>query len=267
MPDATEILESQERVIKKQAREIKKLEREITSLRDELLNTKKEQKLKLLEIQKRIKEQSATIKNLRQQTKLEARTLEEMSLKQLAKEEDAFSKIETLNIEREELVNKISQKDVIILEKENEISSLNTEVKGLRSQIEHIKHSELDELRNRLKVKEGLIEQQNDAVNKLTLDIKKYEVEIAELEYKLSNEQAKNAELMGSQEKVEKQEELIIHLRSKNISNEEKIKELREQLNNSNKRVNDLLEKVKALQNRSEPSEVKIPFYQINLPE
>ncbi|HUX99280.1 MAG TPA: hypothetical protein VMV49_06965 [Candidatus Deferrimicrobium sp.] len=270
----SETIEIQERMIKKLQRDITQLERTITILQDELLNYKKEQKIRLLEIQKRVKDQSRTIQELKSRTKQETRTLEEMSLEHIEKEETALSKIkgleeknELMQIESEELINKITQNNVSILEKDEIIANLNSQINELKNKIEYIKQNELNELQQKIMVKEELLNQQNDAVNKLTLEIKKDEVEIAELEYKLSNEQSKHKDLEELLKKVEKQDDIIIHLRKINITNEEKAEQLRAQLNIANKRIDDLLQTIKALEERPAQSEVKIPYFQIKLPE
>ncbi len=267
-----EIIESQERIIKKQEREIKGLERTITLLQGEIQDYKKEQKLRLLEVQKKIQEQSFTIKEMKSKSKAETRAVEEISLKQLEKEESAFSKfrelegkLDTLTIENEELNNTINQKDVLLLEKDNDLSTLKTEINALQDRFENLKQTELKELRQKLSVKEDLVSKQNEAVNKLTLDIKKYEVEIAELEYKLSTEQTRNSELKDLQSKIASQEDIIIHLRKTNVINEEKLTELREQLNNANKRISELLQKLKTAQEGVKKEEIKIPFFQLTL--
>ncbi|NVM53893.1 MAG: hypothetical protein HWN66_09340 [Candidatus Helarchaeota archaeon] len=272
--NAVETIESQERMIKKQNREIKKLEREVVSVQDEFFNFKKGQKLKLLEIQKRIKEQSYTIKDLKMQKKVKTRQFEEKHLKQQEKEQTAESKIrelqnknEILIIENEELTNKITEDNVKNLERDTEISNLKTQIKELEDKIEHIKQTEINELQQKLLVKGDLLEKQTQAVNQLTLDMKKYEVEIAELEYKLSNEQGKHSELGELQKKVGNQEEIIIHLRKTNISNKEKIKSLRDQLNGSNKRINELLQKLKEIPGNEARSGQEITYFQINFPE
>lgn len=270
--DEQEIIESQERIIKKQEREIKGLERTITLLQGEIQDYKKEQKLRLLEVQKKIQEQSFTIKEMKSKSKAETRAVEEISLKQLEKEESAFSKfrelegkLDTLTIENEELNNTINQKDVLLLEKDNDLSTLKTEINALQDRFENLKQTELKELRQKLSVKEDLVSKQNEAVNKLTLDIKKYEVEIAELEYKLSTEQTRNSELKDLQSKIASQEDIIIHLRKTNVINEEKLTELREQLNNANKRISELLQKLKTAQEGVKKEEIKIPFFQLTL--
>ncbi len=269
--DPVEQIETQERIIKKQKREIKKFERDIVAAQEEFFNYKKGQKLKLLDIQKRIKDQSQTIRELKREKKLETRQREELSIKHHAKEQTAGSrlndleaKIELLKIENEELINKITEGNVIKLEKENEISDLTTKVKKLQYELDNIKQTKLDGLQQKIKIKEDLLDKQNQAVNQLTLDIKKYEVEIAELEFKLSNEQSKHSELGELEKKVNKQEEIIIHLRRTKNSSEEQISSLREKLNDSNKRINSLIEKMKA---DISLAEKKITYFQINLPE
>ena len=277
--DPTETIESQERYIMKLERESKKLELEtknaeqkIAHLEEELLNTKKTHKMQLLEIQNKLKEHSRTIKELKHTGNVSVRQIEELNIQKSVKEESSTSKIkmledknELLKIENEDLINTITQNQVQLLEKDNEISTIQTQINKLQNEIENIRKHELNELQQKLTVKEKLSEQQNEAVNKLTLDIKKYEVEIAELEYKLSNEQIKRAEADELQKKIEKQEDVIIHLRKTNITNEEKIKELREHLNTANVQINDLLQKIKTLQEKESPKDTKISYFQIKL--
>lgn len=277
--DPTETIESQERYIMKLERESKKLEMEsknaeqkIAQLEEELLNTKRSHKMQLLEIQNKLKDQSRTIKDLKHTGNVNIQQIEELNVQQSAKEESATSKIkgledknELLRIENEDLINTITQNQVQLMEKDNEISTIQTQKNKLQNELENIRKNELNEIQQKLTVKEKLIEQQNEAVNKLTLDIKKQEVEIAELEYKLSNEQAKRAEADELQKKIEKQEDVIIHLRKTNITNEEKTKELREQLNVANVQINDLLQKMKTLQEKESPKDTKISYFQIKL--
>lgn len=272
--DPTETIESQERYIMKLERESKRLERNVTELEEQLLNTKKEQKMKLLEIQNKLKEQSRTIKELKHSGKENVRQLEELNIQQVTTQETTSSKIteileknELLKLENEDLINSLTQNQVQFLEKDNEISDLQIQLKKLQDDMEYLRKNEMADIQQKLTVKENLIEKQNEAVNKLTLDIKKNEVEIAELEYKLSNEQSKGADLEELQKKIEKQEDVIIHLRKTNIANEEKMKGLREQLNTSNVQINDLLQKIKALEEKESQNEVEIPYFQINLPE
>ena len=269
--DPVETIESQERIIKKQNREIKKLEREIQSAQEMLVEYKKGQKLKLMEIHKRIKEQSQTIRELKREKSLEVRQREELNLEHQQKTQttesnlnDLHAKIELLQIENEELLNKITENNVMSLEKANEISTLKGELKKLQEEVEHIKQEELNNLQLKIRVKEDLLEKQNQAVNQLTLDIKKYEVEIAELEFKLSNEQGRHGELTELQKKVEKQEEIIIHLRKTNRSYEDQVNSLREKLNDSNKRINSLIQKMKS---DISLAEKKITYFQINVPD
>ncbi len=277
--DPTETIESQERYIMKLERESKKLEMEtknaeqkIAQLEEELLNTKKTHKMQLLEIQNKLKEHSRTIKELKHTGNVSVRQIEELNIQKSVKEESNTSKIkiledknELLKIENEDLINTITQNQVQLLEKDNEISTIQTQINKLQHELENIRKHELNELQQKVTVKEKLIEQQNEAVNKLTLDIKKYEVEIAELEYKLSNEQIKRAEADELQKKIEKQEDVIIHLRKTNITTEEKTKELREQLNTAHVQMNDLLQKIKILQEKESPKDTKISYFQIKL--
>ena len=272
--DPTETIESQERYIMKLERENKTFKQNIAIMEEELLNNKKEQKMKILEIQNKLKEQSRTIKELKHNTKENVRQLEELNLQQTTTKVTASSQInelmeknELLKVENEDLINTITQNQVQLLEKDNEFSELQTQLKKMQNELENIRKNEIGDLQQKLTVKEKLIEQQNAAVNKLTLDIKKYEVEIAELEYKLSNEQSKSADLDELQKKIEKQEDVIIHLRKTNLANEEKIKSLREQLNTSNVQINDLLQKIKALQEKESRKEAEIPYFQIKLPD
>lgn len=272
--DPTETIESQERYIMKLERENKTFKQNIAIMEEELLNNKKEQKMKILEIQNKLKEQSRTIKELKHNTKENVRQLEELNLQQTTTKVTASSQInelmeknELLKVENEDLINTITQNQVQLLEKDNEFSELQTQLKKMQNELENIRKNEIGDLQQKLTVKEKLIEQQNAAVNKLTLDIKKYEVEIAELEYKLSNEQSKSADLDELQKKIEKQEDVIIHLRKTNLANEEKIKSLREQLNTSNVQINDLLKKIKALQEKESRKEAEIPYFQIKLPD
>jgi chromosome segregation ATPase len=278
--DPTETIESQERYIMKLERESKKLEMEtknaeqkFAQLEEELLNTKKAHKMQLLEIQNKLKDQSRTIKELKHTGNVSVRQIEELNVQQSANQESAISKIkgledknELLKIENEDLINTITQNQVQLMEKDNEISTIQTQINKLQNELENIRKHELNELQQKLAVKEKLAEQQNEAVNKLTLDIKKQEVEIAELEYKLSNEQAKRAEADELQKKIEKQEDVIIHLRKTNITNEEKTKEVREQLNTANIQINDLLQKMKTLQEKESLKDIKISYFQIKLP-
>ena len=277
--DPTETIESQERYIMKLERESKKLEMEtknaeqkIAQLEEELLNTKKTHKMQLLEIQNKLKEHSRTIKELKHTGNVSVRQFEELNIQKSVKEESSTSKIkiledknELLKIENEDLINTITQNQVQLLEKDNEISTIQTQINKLQNELENIRKHELYELQQKVTVKEKLIEQQNEAVNKLTLDLKKYEVEIAELEYKLSNEQIKRAEADELQKKIEKQEDVIIHLRKTNITTEEKTKELREQLNTAHVQMNDLLQKIKILQEKESPKDTKISYFQIKL--
>ena len=271
--DPVETIESQERIIKKQNREIKKLERDLVEAQNEFFNYKKEQKLKIMEIQKKFKEQSHTIKNFKMKKKLEARQFEERQIEHKEKDATMGSKIKGLldeisvmKIENEELMNKLAQNNITIMERNNELSDLKTQLKQLQDKLEHIKQTELDALQNKLKVKEDLLEKQNQAINQLTLDMKKHEVEIAELEFRLSNEQAKQGEAIDLRNKVTSQEELILHLRKTNVSNEERIKTLREQINGSNRRINELLQKLKSGQGHPQPDQA-ITYYQITFPE
>jgi len=277
--DPTETIESQERYIMKLERESKKLEMEtknaeqkIAQLEEELLNTKKTHKMQLLEIQNKLKEHSRTIKELKHTGNVSVRQFEELNIQKSVKEESNTSKIkmledknELLKIENEDLINTITQNQVQLLEKDNEISTIQTQINKLQNELENIRKHELYELQQKVTVKEKLIEQQNEAVNKLTLDLKKYEVEIAELEYKLSNEQIKRAEADELQKKIEKQEDVIIHLRKTNITTEEKTKELREQLNTAHVQMNDLLQKIKILQEKESLKDTKISYFQIKL--
>lgn len=277
--DPTETIESQERYIMKLERESKRLEMEtkdaqqkIAQLEEELLNTKKAHKIQLLEIQNKLKDQSRTIKELKHTGNVSVRQIEELNIQQSAKEESATSKmkaledkIELMKIENEDLINTITQNQVQLMEKDNEISTNQTQLNKIQTELENIRKNELNELQQKLTVKEKLIEQQNDAVNKLTLDIKKQEVEIAELEYKLSNEQTKREEADELQKKIEKQEDVIIHLRKTNLTNEEKVKELREQLNTANIQINDLLQKIKTMQGKESSKDTKISYFQIKL--
>jgi len=272
--DPNETIESQERYIMKLERENKRQERNLAEFEAQLLNTKKEYKSKLLEIQNKLKDQSRTIKELKHYGNVNVRQLEELNIQQTTTEQTASSKInelleknELLKIENEDLINTITQNQVQLLEKDNELSDLQIQVKKVQDEIENLRKNEISELQQKLTIKEKLAEQQNNAVNKLTLDIKKYEVEIAELEYKLSNEQTKHEEIDEFQRKIENQEDVIIHLRKTNIANEEKIKELREQLNTSNVQINDFLQKIKALEEKESQKEVEIPYFQIKLPE
>ena len=269
--DPVETIESNERIIKKQNREIKKLERDLQSAQDILVEYKKGHKLKLLEIQKRIKEQSQTIRGLKRETSLEVRQREELNIEHQQKTQttesklnDLLAKIELLQIENEELLNQITENNVMSFEKDNEISTLKGNLKKLQEEVEHIKQEELNNLQQKIRIKEDLLEKQNQAVNQLTLDIKKYEVEIAELEFKLSNEQGRHGELTELQKKVEKQEEIIIHLRKTNRSYEDQINSLREKLNDSNKRINSLIEKMKS---DISLAEKKITYFQIDVPD
>jgi chromosome segregation ATPase len=272
--DPTETIESQERYIMKLERENKTLKQNIAIMEEELLKNKKEQKMKILEIQNKLKDQSRTIKELKHNTNENVRQLEELNLQQTTTKVTASSQIneltdknELLKVENEDLINTITQNQVQLLEKDNELSELQTQLKKIQNELENIRKNEIGDLQQKLTVKEKLIEQQNGAVNKLTLDIKKYEVEIAELEYKLSNEQSKSADLDELQKKIEKQEDVIIHLRKTNLANEEKMKSLREQLNTSNVQINDLLQKIKTLQEKESSKEAEIPYFQIHLPD
>lgn len=271
--DPTETIESQERYIMRLERENKRFERNIAELEEQLLNTKKEQKMRLLEIQNKLKEQSRTIKELKHSGKENVRQLEELNIQQTTTKETAKSKIselmeknDLLKLENEDLINTITQNQVQLLERDNEISDLQIQLKKVQDEIDNLRKNEISELEQKLTVKEKLIEQQNEAINKLTLDIKKNEVEIAELEYKLSTEQTKRENIDELQKKIEKQEDVIIHLRKTNITNEEKIKALREQLNTSNLQKNDLLQKIKILEEK-ENQIIEIPFFQIKLSE
>ncbi|MHA1230986.1 MAG: hypothetical protein ACTSRP_03700 [Candidatus Helarchaeota archaeon] len=253
MVNLRETVESQERIINKQDREIRRLKLEIQRLENELIETKKQAKIKELELKNKIKDQAREIADLKIASKQGTAEYKEISKRQIKHQEHAMQEINALNSEILKLKKVISAQENKIELYETQISEKEIQVQNLKEQLNAREKAEmevdlkmqkeLEKLKEQLQKKELLLEKQNDAINKLTLDLKKKEVEIAELEYKLSN-----------LPKNEPDENLKIQLHESELL----IKSLRRIIAEKEEKINSLLDSQKEM-------DMKIYYYNIKI--